>query len=142
MLKFERLPHGHGLPLPSYGSEGASGIDICAAKEASVMPGEIFKMPTGFRIQPPDGFEVQVRARSGWASKGLGVANGVGSIDQDYRGEVFVLLVNFTKSPIDVRQGDRIAQLVLAPVTRTPIAEVDALDETNRGERGFGSTGR
>jgi len=135
------LPHGEGLPLPAYASAGAAGMDICAAADLALAPGARAAVPTGLRLAIPPGFEVQVRPRSGLALRhGLTVANAPGTIDSDYRGEVMVLLVNLGQAEVSVTRGMRIAQLVVAPVTRATLA-VGELDATARGTGGFGSTG-
>ncbi|GGI75755.1 deoxyuridine 5'-triphosphate nucleotidohydrolase [Polymorphobacter multimanifer] len=138
------LPHGEGLPLPAYATEGAAGMDVVAALDAplELAPGARAAVPTGLTMAIPPGFEVQVRPRSGLAHKhGLTVANAPGTIDSDYRGEVKVLLVNLGADPISIERGMRIAQLVPAPVTRAALRVVAALDDTARGSGGFGSTG-
>ena len=143
-LRIMRLPHGADLPLPHYASEGAAGMDVVAAVEAPLVlaPGARAAVPTGLAMAIADGFEVQVRPRSGLALKqGLTVANAPGTIDSDYRGEVKVLLINLGTAPVDITRGMRIAQLVVAPVTRAALVEVDSLDDTLRGAGGFGSTG-
>lgn len=130
--------------LPSYMSPGAAGLDLPAALDADVVlaPGDRALVPTGLAVALPSGYEGQVRPRSGLAHRtGVTVLNAPGTIDSDYRGEVQVLLVNLGREAAVVRQGDRIAQLVVAPVTRIEWAEADALDETRRGPGGFGSTG-
>lgn len=133
------------LPLPSYATDGASGMDIHAAVHDVVVlqPGETALIPSGFRMEIPRGFEGQVRPRSGLAVKhNVGVLNSPGTIDADYRGEVKVILTNFGKTEFPVRRGDRVAQLVIVPVARAEWREVPDLDETARGEGGFGHTGR
>lgn len=143
-LPVEVLPHGEGLPLPTYATEGAAGADLCAAVEGELVipPGGRVAVPTGLRVAVPKGFELQVRPRSGLAlSWGVTVANAPGTVDSDYRGEVKVVLVNLGDKPYTVRRGDRIAQLVLAPVCRAQFQPVTALPFTQRGEGGFGSTG-
>lgn len=143
----ERLPHGLGLPLPAYASPGAAGLDLLAAlpedRPLELRPLERALVPTGLRIALPDGLEAQVRPRSGLALRaGLTVLNAPGTIDADYRGEIAVLLVNLGGAPVTVRRGERIAQLVVAPVLRIAWDErpVDAAS-TARGAGGFGSTG-
>jgi dUTP pyrophosphatase len=139
-----RLPHAEGLPLPAYATDGAAGMDLCAAIEdtAVLQPGERRLIPTGCCIAVPPGYEAQVRARSGSALRqGLGLPNAPGTIDSDYRGEVQVLLINFSAQPQTIRRGDRIAQLVVAPVVRAVWREAVELPETRRGEGGFGHTG-
>lgn len=140
-LRFMRLEHGAGLPLPAYATEGAAGLDIRAARRAIIQPGRIEAIPTGFACAVPAGLELQVRPRSGLAARYIGVANAPGTIDSDYRGEIKVLVHNMGSEPFTIEPLDRIAQLVLAPVMRRPIMLVDELDETKRGAGGFGSTG-
>ena len=142
-IKLTRLPHGEGLPLPRYASEDAAGLDVTAAEELTLQPGERHAVATGFAIEIPRGFEVQVRPRSGLAFKnGITCLNTPGTIDSDYRGEVKVILVNLGQEAFEVRRGERIAQLVPAPVLRADFVEVGELGETSRGAGGFGSTGR
>ncbi|HEU4705320.1 MAG TPA: dUTP diphosphatase [Sphingomicrobium sp.] len=142
-IKLHRLPHGEGLPLPRYASEDAAGLDIVAAEELLLAPGERHAVATGFAIEIPHGYEVQVRPRSGLAIRnGITCLNTPGTIDSDYRGEVKVILVNLGAEPFAVRRGERIAQLVPAPVLRARFTESAALAETARGSGGFGSTGR
>lgn len=139
-----RLRHAEGLPLPAYATDGAAGMDVVAALDLPVMlaPGARMAVPTGLAMAIPHGFEVQVRPRSGLALKqGLTVANAPGTIDSDYRGEVMVLLVNLGQEPVLIERGQRIAQLVVAPVTRAALTLADSLDDTVRGAGGFGSTG-
>ena len=141
-ILFLRLPHGAGLPLPTYATEGAAGMDVVAAEDLTLAPGARHAVATGFAMAIPHGFEVQVRPRSGLALKhGITCLNTPGTIDSDYRGEVKVILANLGSEPFPVKRGDRIAQLVAAPVQRATFAEVDSLDETVRGGGGFGSTG-
>ncbi len=138
------LPHGEGLPLPAYATSGAAGMDAVAAVTDTVMlaPGERFPVPLGFCMAIPDGYEVQVRPRSGLALKhGITVPNSPGTIDSDYRGEVKALLINLGQEPFAIERGMRICQLVPAAVTRAALAVVTALDDTARGAGGFGSTG-
>lgn len=138
----KRLPHGHGLDLPAYATNGAAGMDVVSAETITISPGARHAVGTGLALAIPPGFEVQVRPRSGLALKhGISVPNTPGTIDSDYRGELKVILINHGPEPFEVRRGDRIAQLVLAPVIRASWLEVDELDETARGEGGFGSTG-
>ena len=142
-IRLKRLPHGEGLPLPAYASEHAAGLDVVAAETLTLAPGARHAVATGFAIAIPHGYEVQVRPRSGLALKqGLSVLNTPGTIDSDYRGEVKVILANLGSEPFDIVRGERIAQLVPAPVQRARFEEVDDLDETARGAGGFGSTGR
>jgi len=138
-----RLPHGEGLPLPAYATHGAAGMDVVAAEDVTLAPGGRHAVATGFAIAIPDGYEVQVRPRSGLALKhGVTCLNTPGTIDSDYRGEVKVILANLGQEPFAIRRGDRIAQLVPAPVLRADLVETESLDETLRGAAGFGSTGR
>jgi dUTP pyrophosphatase len=142
-----RLPHGAGLPLPSYQSKHAAGLDLVAAvpREAPVKlpPGARALIPTGFALELPQGYEAQVRPRSGLALKaGVTLLNSPGTIDADYRGEVMVIMINHGVEPFLVQRGDRIAQLVVAPVSHVEIIAVEALAETERGQGGFGSTGQ
>ncbi len=146
-LRLRRLPHGEGLPLPAYQTAHAAGLDLAAAVPAdapvTLAPGARGLVPTGFAIALPEGFEAQVRPRSGLAARhGVTVLNTPGTIDADYRGEIQVILVNLGAEPFTVTRGLRIAQLVVAPVARAGVVEADALDETRRGAGGFGSTGR
>lgn len=138
-----RLAHGEGLPLPAYATEGAAGMDIVAAESLELAPGARHAVATGFAMAIPPGYEVQVRPRSGLALKhGITCLNTPGTIDSDYRGEVKVILANLGSAPFPIARGDRIAQLVPAPVQRAALSEVEALDETGRGSGGFGSTGQ
>ena len=142
-IRVLRLPHGGGLPLPAYATAGAAGMDVVAAEDLTLAPGARHAISTGFAIAIPDGYEVQVRPRSGLALKhGITCLNTPGTIDSDYRGEVKVILANFGDAPFEVRRGERIAQLVPAPVLRATLDECDRLDDTARGSGGFGSTGR
>jgi dUTP pyrophosphatase len=139
----KRLEHGAGLPLPCYATTGAAGLDVVAAEEVTLAPGARHAVATGFSVAIPEGYEIQVRPRSGLALKhGITCLNTPGTIDSDYRGEVKVILANLGTEPFEVRRGERIAQLVPAPVQRALFAEVADLDETARGAHGFGSTGR
>ena len=142
-IRVLRLPHGDGLPLPAYASAGAAGMDVVAAEDVILAPGTRHAVATGFAIAIPDGYEVQVRPRSGLALKhGITCLNTPGTIDSDYRGEVKVILANLGGEPFAVRRGERIAQLVPAPVLRATLEEATTLDDTVRGAGGFGSTGR
>jgi len=142
-ISLRRLPHGADLPLPAYATSGAAGMDVVAAEDVTLAPGARHAVATGFAIAIPEGFEVQVRPRSGIALKhGITCLNTPGTIDSDYRGEVKVILANLGDSPFEVKRGDRIAQLVPAQVTRAALIESADLDETDRGSGGFGSTGR
>jgi dUTP pyrophosphatase len=143
-VKIVRLPHGADMPLPAYESDGAAGMDLRAAVEEPLVlqPGERAATPTGIAIALPRGFEGQVRPRSGFALReGVTTLNTPGTIDCDYRGEVKVILINHGGKPVTIVRGDRIAQLVIAPVVQASWAEVASLDETSRGAGGFGSTG-
>lgn len=132
----------HTLPLPGYATDGAAGLDLCAAEAHRLAPGERYLFATGFAIALPAGCEGQIRPRSGLAARfGLTVLNAPGTVDADYRGEVKVLLINLGEEPVDVAVGDRIAQLVVAPVSRPAPAEATSLPGTARGAGGFGSTG-
>ena len=139
-----RLPEGAGLPLPAYMSDGAAGADVVAAvaEDLVLAPGERALIPTGFALEVPAGYEVQVRPRSGLALKfGVTCLNSPGTIDSDYRGAVGVLLANLGSEPFVVRRGERIAQLIVAPLVQAAFREVAALGVSVRGEGGFGSTG-
>jgi dUTP pyrophosphatase len=143
-IRVVRLPHAAGLPLPAYATAGAAGLDLLAAVEAPlvVAPGERALVPTGLLVAVPPGHELQVRPRSGLALRhGLILPNSPGTIDEDYRGELQVIVMNLGSVPFTVERGARIAQAVLAPVTRAAFREVETLDETARGSAGFGSTG-
>lgn len=140
-----RLPHAAGLPLPEYATEGAAGLDLLAAVTAPVTipPAGRALIPTGLAIAVPPGYELQVRPRSGLALRhGIVLPNSPGTIDEDYRGEIQVIVLNAGDAPFTVERGARIAQAVLAPVVRARWHEVDSLDATSRNEGGFGSTGR
>lgn len=144
-LAIMRLAHGVDLPLPAYQSAGAAGLDLVAATDGrSVLaPGARELIPTGIAIALPPGYEAQVRPRSGLAARhGVTVLNSPGTIDADYRGEIGVILINLSDSEFAISRGDRIAQMVIAPVVQAAVVEVETLDETARGEGGFGSTGR
>ncbi len=143
-VRIQRLPHADGLPLPAYASNGAAGADLCAAVESELTldPGERVAVPTGLVLEIPEGYEGQVRPRSGLAIKaGLTVVNAPGTIDSDYRGELKVLMVNLGGEPVGITRGDRIAQLLIAPVARASFIETDTLSDSGRGAGGFGSTG-
>ncbi len=138
----KRLPHFEGLELPAYATEGAAGMDVLAAEDVVLAPGARHAVATGLAMAIPHGFEIQVRPRSGLALKhGVTVPNTPGTIDSDYRGELKVIMINHGDAAFEIRRGDRIAQLVLAPVTQASWLPVEELDETVRGEGGFGSTG-
>ena len=142
-IKLSRLPHGGGLPLPQYATEDAAGLDIASAEELTLEPGARHAFATGFAIEIPAGYEVQVRPRSGLAIRhGITCLNTPGTIDSDYRGEVKVILINLGSEPFPVARGERIAQLVPAAVLRAIFSEEISLAETARGSGGFGSTGR
>lgn len=141
-IAIQRLPNGEGLPLPAYATDGAAGMDVVAAEELVLTPGARHAVATGFAMAIPPGFEVQVRPRSGLALKhGVTCLNTPGTIDSDYRGELRVILANLGSEPFPIKRGDRIAQLVPAPVQRAVFDEMSSLDETTRGSGGFGSTG-
>lgn len=146
-IRFLRLPGTEDLPLPSYQTEGSSGLDVCAANEEDIVlePGAFKMIPTGLKASVPQGFEIQVRPRSGLAAKhGIGVVNAPGTVDSDYRGEIRVILINFGKESFTVTRGMRIAQFVVQKVERAavvPCSNESELGETVRGEGGFGHTG-
>ena len=140
-IKLRRLENGEDLPLPAYGSEHAVGLDVVAGESLTLDPGARHAVATGFAIAIPHGYEVQVRSRSGTAVRN-GITCLTGTIDSDYRGEVKVIVANLGDAPFEIVRGERIAQLVPAPVQRARFAEVEDLDETARGAGGFGSTGR
>ena len=142
-IALRRLDHGEGLPIPSYASPGAAGLDVVAAESLILKPGERHAVATGFAIAIPQGYEVQVRPRSGLALKhGITCLNTPGTIDSDYRGEVKIILANLSDRDFHVVRGERVAQLVPAPVLRARFFEAADLDQTERGSGGFGSTGR
>lgn len=141
-VKVKRLPHGEGLPLPAYATPGAAGMDVVSAEDVTLAPGARHAVATGLALAIPQGYEIQVRPRSGLALKhGITVPNTPGTIDSDYRGELKVILINHGPEPFVIARGDRIAQLVLAPVVQAVWDEVEELDATARGAGGFGSTG-
>jgi dUTP pyrophosphatase len=141
-VKFLRLPHGEGLELPHYQTAGAAGMDVRAATERWLQPGETALIPTGFAMEIPEGFEAQMRPRSGLAAKhGLTLLNSPGTIDHDFRGEVQVILTNLGTAAFEVKRGERIAQMVFARVERAHIELATELSDTERGEGGFGHTG-
>lgn len=145
-LTFKRLAHGKGLKLPQYQTEDAAGMDLPAAvdedDEFIIECGEIEIIPTGLALAIPPGYEGQVRPRSGLAfRRGIGIINAPGTIDADYRGELKVALINLGTEPVAIKRGDRIAQLIIAPVAQAKIVEADELPDTTRGEGGFGHTG-
>lgn len=146
-IGFRWLEHGRGLEVPRQQTAGAAGLDLPAAlapdELVEIAPGAIAMVPTGFSIALPEGYEAQIRPRSGLAAKhGITVLNSPGTVDADYRGEVKVLLVNHGREPFTLRRGERIAQMVVAPVSAVTLVETEALNETERGEGGHGSTGR
>lgn len=140
----KKLDHAKDLPLPNYETVAAAGMDLRAAVDSPIVlkPGERQMIPTGLQMALPEGYEAQVRPRSGLAIRnGITMLNTPGTIDADYRGEIKVIAINHGQEDFVVNHGDRIAQMVIAPVTQFPVVEVDELDETDRGEGGFGSTG-
>ena len=146
-VRLRRLPHADGLPLPIYETTGSAGMDLRAAvpegEPLTLAPGGRALVPTGFSIALPEGYEAQVRPRSGLALKhGVTCLNSPGTIDSDYRGEVGVILINHGAEPFVIRRGERIAQMIVSPVVQSSWLEVETLDETARGAGGFGSTGR
>ncbi len=141
-VRIKRLPHGDGLDLPAYATDGAAGMDVVAAEHVTLEPGTRHAVATGLAMAIPGGYEIQVRPRSGLALKhGISVPNTPGTIDSDYRGELKIILINHGSEAFAIARGDRIAQLVLAPVTQAEWEEVEELDATTRGSGGFGSTG-
>lgn len=143
-LQLQPMAHFDGLDLPAYATDGAAGMDIQAALETEMVltPGQRMAVPTGLAMAIPQGFEIQVRPRSGLALRhGLTIANAPGTIDSDYRGEVKIMLINLGQDDVTITRGMRIAQLVVAPVSRALLQVVDSLDSTDRGSGGFGSTG-
>ena len=145
IIDIEILPHANGLELPAYQTEGAAGMDLRAAinEDISLAQHERIAVPTGLKIAIPTGYEVQIRPRSGLVFKyGLSVANAPGTIDCDYRGEVKILLINLGSEPVSITRGMRIAQMVVAPVSRAELRPVETLPDTVRGVGGFGSTGK
>ena len=146
-VHIRQLPHAEGLPLPAYQSAHAAGLDLLAAVPESapltLAPGKQALVPTGLAIALPEGFEAQVRPRSGLAAKhGVTVLNSPGTIDADYRGEIQVILINHGTGPFTIRRGERIAQMVIAPVVQATLVPTASLNQTDRGSGGFGSTGR
>jgi dUTP pyrophosphatase len=144
-IEIKRLPHAEGIDLPSYKSSDAAGMDIRAALDETILlkPGERALIPTGLQFAIPRGYEIQVRPRSGLAIKhGITMLNSPGTIDADYRGEVKLIAINHGQHNFKIERGERLAQLIIAPVVQMPVVEVDKLDETERGDGGFGSTGR
>jgi dUTP pyrophosphatase len=146
-VEIRQLPHGEGLALPAYQSTDAAGLDLLAAVPAEspliLSPGKYALVPTGLTIALPSGFEAQVRPRSGLAAKhGVTVLNAPGTIDADYRGEISVILINHGEAPFVIRRGERVAQMVIAPVVQAQLVAAPSLSTTDRGSGGFGSTGR
>ena len=144
-IAIRRLPHGEDLALPAYATPGSAGLDLVAAlvQPVELLPGGRVLIPTGLAMALPEGYEAQIRPRSGLALKhGITVLNAPGTVDSDYRGEVSVLLVNLGDRPVRIARGERIAQMVVAPVTRIAWREQTTLDDTRRGAGGYGSTGR
>ena len=142
LAQVKRLAHGAGLPLPAYATSGAAGMDVVSAEDVTIAPGARHAVATGFALAIPQGYEIQARPRSGLALKhGITVPNTPGTIDSDYRGELKVILINLGDEPFAIARGDRVAQLVLAPVVQAAWDEIAELDSTERGEGGFGSTG-
>ena len=146
-IEIRQLPHGEGLALPAYQSAHAAGLDLLAAvpedSPLTLAPGRRALVPTGLSIALPSGYEAQVRPRSGLAAKhGVTVLNAPGTVDADYRGEIGVLLINHGAAPFAIRRGERIAQMVIASVTRAELVPAASLSSTERGSGGFGSTGR
>jgi dUTP pyrophosphatase len=144
VVAWKRLPSGEGLPLPSYATASSAGLDLAAAvaEKVTLAPGERAAIPTGFALALPEGYEAQVRPRSGLALRhGVTVLNSPGTVDADYRGEVQAILINLGRENFTIERGQRIAQLVVAPVTRVAWRAVEALPESGRGAGGFGSTG-
>jgi dUTP diphosphatase len=143
-LRVKRLDGNHDIALPSYETEGASGLDLRAAVsgELTLHPGDIRLVPTGLAISLPLGYEAQIRPRSGLALKhGVGMVNSPGTIDSDYRGEIGLVLINWGNAPFVIKRGDRIAQMIVTRVSRAEVLEVDRLETTERGEGGFGHSG-
>ena len=141
-VELKRLAHGQGLDLPAYATPGSAGMDVVSAEDVTIAPGARHAVATGLAVAIPQGFEIQVRPRSGLAFKhGITVPNTPGTIDSDYRGELKVLLINHGSQDFAIARGDRVAQLVLAPVVQAAWSEVEELDATERGSGGFGSTG-
>jgi dUTP pyrophosphatase len=146
-IAFRWFEHGRGLVAPRQQTSGAAGVDLPAAlgtdEVVTIAPGRTAMIPTGFAIALPEGFEAQIRPRSGLAAKhAVTVLNAPGTVDADYRGEVKVMLINHGQVPFEVRRGDRIAQMVVAPVSAVSFSEQEVLDDTERGDKGHGSTGR
>lgn len=142
-IPFRWLEHGWGLPIPAQQTAGAAGLDLASAIDAEIAPGDYLMIPTGLAIALPIGYEAQIRPRSGLAAKhGITVLNSPGTVDADYRGEIKVVLINHGKAAFTIARGDRIAQMVVAPVLVVSLTQVEMLDATERGDNGYGSTGR
>jgi len=144
VIKVKRLEGSADLPLPDYETEGSSGMDIRASVKEPVLmePGEIKLIPTGLAVSIPQGYEGQIRPRSGLAFKyGVGLVNSPGTIDSDYRGEISIIMINWGEKPFTIKRGDRIAQMIISKVYRADLLEIDDLDSTKRGEGGFGHSG-
>ena len=140
----KKLNHGKDLPLPCYMTDGAAGMDLyaCVDEEVVIEPAKIKLIPTGISMSMPEGYEAQIRPRSGLAAKhGISIVNTPGTIDSDYRGEIKIIMINFGDKPFLVKRGDRIAQMVINKIETPEVIETDNLNETERGEGGFGSTG-
>ncbi len=140
-----KIVNNGNLPLPEYKTHGASGIDLMANLETTIVlqPMDRYLVPTGLHVEIPDGFEAQIRGRSGLAAKnGITLANGVGTIDSDYRGEIKVILINLGTEPFEIKHGDRIAQMILAKYEKIQFQPVNSLEDTDRGAGGFGHTGK
>ncbi|MCC6483003.1 MAG: dUTP diphosphatase [Sphingomonadaceae bacterium] len=141
-IEIKRLAHGAGLPHPAYATAGAAGMDVVSAEDVTILPGGRYAVASGFALAIPEGYEIQVRPRSGLALKhGISLPNTPGTIDSDYRGELKIIMINLGDAPFVIKRGDRIAQLVAAPVQLARFAEVTEMADTARGEGGFGSTG-
>jgi dUTP pyrophosphatase len=144
-VKIQRIEGNNDLPLPKYMTSGASGMDLFSAvvEPVTILPKGFGMIPLGIKIAVPEGFEAQIRPRSGLSAKyGIGLLNSPGTIDSDYRGEVKVILFNFGEKPFIINRGDRIAQMVISPIIKAELIECDNLDETSRGDGGFGHTGK
>ena len=141
-LRIKRLPHSDGLPLPAYKTAGAAGMDLVAAEAITLQPLDRAAVPTGLVVAVPEGYEAQIRPRSGLALRhGLSMPNSPGTIDADYRGELKILVINLGREPFTITRGMRIAQMIIAPVATATISVVTELEDTTRGAQGFGSTG-
>lgn len=143
-LPVQKAPHASDIPVPRYMTDGSSGMDLHAAVDSSIiaLPGEVVLVPTGLLVAVPNGYELQIRPRSGLAlNHGIGILNSPGTIDADYRGEIKVIMINLGQTPFEVKRNDRIAQMILCPVHRAIIVETDELPPTERSDGGFGHTG-